>query len=163
MTYFFTEVCTSGKKHEHLHKGGFGCADFKNCGTTTAFQRFPPKIENSKWSPPKHVFAHISAQGTPIIMILVSNKTVTGGRSEKFVILPWPTYSLFFLAYPSWVRNRIICCNHHVQGVGPYISTYLHIHNAINMLANKVGLQKKTLPTGICQHEQYLPLYIMKQ
>ena len=40
-----TEVCTSGTKHENLHKGGFGYADFKNRGKHNGI----PMVSAQNW------------------------------------------------------------------------------------------------------------------
>ena len=65
-------VGTSGKKHETLPKGGFEYVDFKNCGNHDGIPSAPAQNLNIKMSATKTRFAHKSAQGAPIAMILVS-------------------------------------------------------------------------------------------
>ena len=73
-------------------KGVLGMQISKIAGNATAFQRFPPKIGNYRWPPPKHVTPDKSVQSTPIKKILVSNSMFVRSRNPIDHILNVTTY-----------------------------------------------------------------------
>ena len=81
MLHILTEVCTSGKKHENLHKGGFGYADFKNRGKRDGIPTVPAQNWKLKMAATKTHFPDKSAQSTPIKKILVSNSMFLRSRN----------------------------------------------------------------------------------
>ena len=88
------------------------------------------------------------------------------GRATNLSFCLCLVSSLFFLAYPLWVREQDMCCNHHVHPC-----TYLHIHEVITRLmkgmdyfgatnsvfANMKVRVRKKLPTAIYQHGKNMP------
>ena len=81
MLHILTEVCTSGKKHENLHKGGFGYADVKNRGKRDGIPTVPAQNWKLKMAATKTHFPDKSAQSTPIKKILVSNSMFLRSRN----------------------------------------------------------------------------------